>query len=147
MVVLKDDDSTPLPGKTKGAGKKAHTQTPDEEEAIEALCQCLKGEAPSVQYNLEMAILTEYRNLHIQNLKGPPNTDNHSAFLSSVRDVSWNYPAKGNLITAHQYYQDLKASKDPEAIEAGNIVLWEKGMMGIQTARPACPKYGEIYRD
>ena len=131
LVILEDDDSTPLPGKTKGVGKKVRTQTPGEEEAIEALCQCLKGEARSVQYNLELAILTEYRNLHIPNLKGPPNTDDHSAYLSSVRDVSWSYPAKGNLITARQYYQDLKVSNDPEAIEAGNIVLWEKGMMGI----------------
>ena len=73
----------------------------------------------------------EYRNLHIPNLKGPPNTDDHSVFLASVRDVSWSYPAKGNLITARQYYQDLKASKDLEAIEAGNAVLQEKGMMGI----------------
>ena len=64
-------------------------------------------------------------------MKGPPNTEDHSAYLSNVRDVSWSYPAKGNLITARQYYQDLKASNDPEAIEAGNIVLREKGMMGI----------------
>ena len=75
--------------------------------------------------------MTEYQNLHIPNLKGPPNTDDHSAYLSSVRDVSWSYPAKGNLITARQYYQDLKASKDREAIEAGDNVLREKGMMGI----------------
>ena len=88
LVILEDDDSTPLPGKTKGAGKKGHTQTPDEEEALEVLCQRLKGEAWSVQYNLELAILNEYRNLHIPNLKGPPNTDDHSAYLSSVRDVS-----------------------------------------------------------
>ena len=33
--------------------------------------------------------------------------------------MSWSYPAKGNLITAHQYYQDLKASKDQEAIDGG----------------------------
>ena len=131
MVILEDDDSTPLPGKTKGAGKKTRTQNPGKEEAIDALVQCLKGEAQSVQYNLELAILNEYWNLHIPNLKGPPNTDDHSAYLSSVRDVSWSYPAKGNLITARQYYQDLKASKDPEAIEAGNNVLQEKGMMGI----------------
>ena len=131
LVILEDDDSTPLPGKTKGAGKKTRTQNPGKEEAIEALVQHLKGEARSVQYNLQLAILTEYRNLHIPNLKGPPNTDDHSAYLSSVRDMSWSYPAKGNLITARQYYQDLKASKDPEAIEAGNNVLWEKGMMGI----------------
>ena len=116
----------PLPRKTKGAGKKAHTQTLGKEEAIEALCQRLKGEAQSIQYNLKLAILTEYRNLHILNLKGPPNTDDHSAYLSSVRDVSWSYPAKGNLITARQYYQDLKVSNDLEAIEAGNIILQEK---------------------
>ena len=45
--------------------------------------------------------------------------------------MSWSYPTKGNLITAHQYYQDLKASKDREVIEAGDNVLREKGMMGI----------------
>ena len=89
LVILEDDDSTPLPGKTKGAGKKTRTQNLGEEEAIEALVQHLKGEARSVQYNLELAILNEYQNLHIPNLKGPPNTDDHSAYLSSVRDVSW----------------------------------------------------------
>ena len=131
LVILEDDNSTPLPRKTKGAGKKARSQTLGEEEAIEALCQHLKGKARSVQYNLKITILNEYQNLHIPNLEGPPNTDDHSAYLSNVRDVSWSYPAKGNLITARQYYQDLKASKDPEAIETGNIILWDKGMMGI----------------
>ena len=130
-MVLANDDSTPLPRKTKSAGKKGCTQTPDEEEALEALCQRLKGEARSIQYNLEITILNDYRNLHIPNLKRPPNTDDHSACLSCVRNVSWSYPTKGNLITARQYYQDLKASKDPEAIEVGNTVLWNKGMMGI----------------
>ena len=75
-------------------------------------------------------MLTEYQNLHILNLKGPPNTDDHLAYLSSVRDMCWSYPAKGNLITACQF-KDLKASKDWEAIEAGDNVLREKGMMGI----------------
>ena len=131
MVILEDDDSTPLPGKTKGVGKKTCTQNPGKEEGYEALSQRLKGEARAVQYNLELATLTEYRNLHIPNLKGPPNTDDHSAYLSSVRDVSWSYPAKGNLITTRQYYQDLKASKDQEVIEVGDNVLREKGMMGI----------------
>ena len=74
LVVLEDDDSTPLPGKTKSVGKKGRTQTPDEEEAIEALCQRLKGKARSIQSNLEITILNDYRNLHIPNLKGPPNT-------------------------------------------------------------------------
>ena len=111
-------------------GKKTGTQNPDEE-AIKALSQHLKGEARLAQYNLELATLTEYRNLHIPNLKGPPNTHDHSAYLSSVRDVSWSYPTKGYLITAHQYYQDLKASEDQEAIEVGDNILREKGMMGI----------------
>ena len=128
LVVLEDGDSTPLPRKSKGAGKKTRTQNP---EAVEALSQPLKGEARLAQYNLELATLVEYQNLHIPNLKGPPNTDDHSAYLGSIRDVSWSYPAKGNLITACQYYQDLKASKDPEAIEAGENVLQEKRMMGI----------------
>ena len=90
-----------------------------------------QGHTFTIQYNLALATLTEYRNLHILNLKGPPNTDDHLAYLSSVRDVSWSYPTEGNLITTCQYYQDLKASKDQEAIEAGDNVLQEKGMMGI----------------
>ena len=133
LVILEDDDSPPpLPGKIKGTGKKARTHNPGEDEGFEALSQCLKGTARAVQYNLELAILTEYRNLHIPNLKGPPNTDNHLAYLSNVKDVSWSYPAKGNLITAHKFFKDLKASKDPEVIEAGDNVLQEKGMMGIR---------------
>ena len=131
LVILEDDNNTPLPGKAKGMGKKTRTQTQGEEKTIEALSNHLKGEARAVQYNLELALLTEYRNLHIPNLKGPPNTDDHSAYLSVVKDVSWSYPAKGNLITARQYYQDLKASKDPEVIEVGDNILWERGMMGI----------------
>ena len=131
LVILADDDSTPLHRKIKSMGKKARAHTPGEDEGFEALSQHLKGEAHAVQYNLELAILTEYRNLHIPNLKGPPNTDDHLAYLSSVKDVSWSYPAKGNLITARQYFKDLKASKDREAIEAGDNVLWEKGMIGI----------------
>ena len=131
LVVLEDDDSTPLPGRIKGTGKKARTQNLGEDEGFKALSQCLKGEAQAVQYNLELAILTEYQNLHILNLKGPPNTDDHSAYLSNVKDVSWSYPAKGNLITTRQFFKDLKASKDWEAIEAADNVLQEKGMMGI----------------
>ena len=132
LVILEDDDSTSLPGKPKGAGKKTHTENLDEE-AIDALSQHLKGEARLAQYNLELASLTEYRNLHIPNLKGPPNTDDHSAYLSSVRDVSWSYPVKGNLITARQYYQDLKASKDQEAIEGGGERPVGKGNDGDPT--------------
>ena len=131
LVILEDDDSTPLPRKIKSTGKKTCTHNPGEDEAFEALSQHLKGEARAVQYNLELAILTEYWNLHIPNLKGPPNTEDHSAYLGIVKDVSWSYPAKGNLITARQFFKDLKSSKDQEAIEVGDNVLRQKGMMGI----------------
>ena len=109
----------------------ACTYNPGEDEGFEALSQCLKGKAQAVQYNLELAILNEYQNLHIPNLKGPPNTNDHSAYLSNVKDMSWSYPAKGNLITTRQYFKDLKACKDWEAIEVGDNVVQEKGMMGI----------------
>ena len=46
LVILEDDNNTPLPGKAKGTGKKTRTQTPGEEEAIEALVNCLKGRGP-----------------------------------------------------------------------------------------------------
>ena len=87
LVVLDDDDNTPLPRKAKGTGKKARTQTSVDEEAIEVLSNLLKGEVQAVQYNLEIATLVEYRNLHIPNLEGPPNIDDHSAYLSVVKDV------------------------------------------------------------
>ena len=88
LVVLDDDDNAPLPRKAKGTGKKARTQASVDEEAIEVLSNHLKGEVRAMQYNLELATLVEYRNLHIPNLKGPPNIDDHSAYLSVVKDVS-----------------------------------------------------------
>ena len=41
LVIVNDDDSTPLPGKQKTPKK----SLPAEEEATEKLVQCLKGEA------------------------------------------------------------------------------------------------------
>ena len=96
LVVVDDDNSTPLPRRQKTPKK----SLPVEEEATEALIQRLKGEARAVQYNLELAALVDYRNRSVPNLKGPPNTNDHSKYLSQVRDISWSYPAKGNLWTA-----------------------------------------------
>ena len=121
----------PLPGKAKVSGKKSRNYTPKEKEALETLSQHLKGEARATQNTLELSTLTEYRNLHIPNLKGPPNTDDHSAYLSKVKDVSWSYPAKGNVITARQFFKELQGSKDQEAIDQGDTVLRKKGMLGI----------------
>ena len=127
LVVVDDDDSTPLPGKQKTPKK----SLPAEEEATEKLVQHLKGEAQGVQYNLELSVLVDYRNKFIPNLRGPPNTDDHSKYLSQVRDISWSYPAKGNLWTARQYFQELQTCKDQEMVEQGETVLWDRGMLGI----------------
>ena len=93
LVVVDDDDSTPLPGKQKTPKK----SLPVEEEATEKLVQHLKGKAQAVQYNLELTALVDYQKKSVPDLKGPPNTDDHSKYLSQVRDISWSYPAKGNL--------------------------------------------------
>ena len=108
LVVVDDDDSTPLCGKQKTPKKSSQA----EEEATEKLVQCLKGEARAVQYNQELAALVDYWNKSVPNLKGPPNTDDHSKYLSQVQDISWSYPAKGNLWTARQFFQELQAWKD-----------------------------------
>ena len=94
LVVVDDDDSTPLPGKQKTPKK----SSPGEEEATEKLVQRLKGEARAVQYNLELATLVDYRNKSVPNLKGPPNTDDHSKCLSQVRDISWELSRQRKLM-------------------------------------------------
>ena len=127
LVVVDDDNSTPLPGRQKTPKK----SLPVEEEATEALIQRLKGKARTVQYNLELAALVDYRNRSILNLKGPPNTDDHSKYLSQVRNISWSYPAKGNLWTARQFFQELQACKNRETVEQGEAVLRDRGMLGI----------------
>ena len=127
LVVVDDDNSTPLPRRQKTPKK----SLPVEEEATEALIQRLKGEARAVQYNLELAALVDYRNRSVPNLKGPPNTYDHSKYLSQVRDISWSYPAKGNLWTARQFFQELQACKNRETLEQGEAVLRDRGMLGI----------------
>ena len=127
LVVVDDDDSTPLPRKQKTPKK----LLPVEEEATDKLIQHLKGEARAVQYNLELAALVDYRNKSVPDLKGSPNTDDHSKYLSQVRDISWSYPAKGNLWTARQFFQELQACKNWEMVEQGEAVLWDRGMLGI----------------
>ena len=136
LVIVDDDDSTPLPGKQKTPKK----LLPAEDKATERLVQHLKGEARAVQYNLELAALVDYRNKSVPNLRGPSNTDDHSKYLSQVRDISWSYPAKGNLWTARQFFQELQASENREMVEQGEAVLQDRGMLGIpQESRKSGP--------
>ena len=127
LVIVDDDDSTPLSRKQKTPKK----SLPVEEQATEKLVQRLKGKARAVQYNLELAALVDYQNKSVPNLKGPPNTNDHSKYLSQVRDISWSYPAKGNLWTARQFFQELQACKNWDMVEQGKAVLRDRGMLGI----------------
>ena len=135
LVIVDDDDSNPLPGKQKTPKK----SQPLEDEATEALCQCLKGKARAVQYNLELSALVDYRNKYVPNLKGAPNTDDHSKYLMKVRDISWSYLAKGNLLTARQFIKELQSCKDKEVIDQGDLVLREKSRRRVPSPGPSRP--------
>ena len=66
LVIVDDDNSTPLPGRQKTPKR----LLPVEEEATEALIQRLKGEARAVQYNLELVALVDYRNKSVLKSQG-----------------------------------------------------------------------------
>ena len=109
MIV--DDDDDPLPGRPKGTRKKEKSRVYTQEElnSLDTLLLRLKSEARSIQYSMETAGLTKYHNDHVLGLRGAPNTDDHSAYLSEVKKESWSYPAKGNLSTVRQFIKELDA--------------------------------------
>ena len=93
MIV--DDDDDPLPERPKGMGKKdkSNAYTQEELDGLDLLLLWLKSKARSIQYTIETAGLTKYRNDHVLGLKGAPNTDDHYTYLSEVKKESWSYPA------------------------------------------------------
>ena len=131
MMIVDDDDNDPLPEKPKGMGEKTHAYTQEELNSLDTLLLRLKSKAWSLQYSMETAGLTKYRNDHIPGLRGAPNTDDHSAYLSKLKKESWSYPAKGNLITIQQFIQELEGCEDMEKISQGDKTLRDKGMPGI----------------
>ena len=132
-LMIIDDDDDPLPERPKGTGKKdkscAYTQ--EELDGLDSLLLQLKSEARSIQYTMETAGLTKYRNDRVLGLKGAPNTDDHSAYLSEVTKESWSYPAKGNLCTVWQFIKELEGCPDAEKRLLANKTLRDKGMPGI----------------
>ena len=127
-----DDDDDPLPGRPKGMGKKekSHVYTQQELNSLDTLLLWLKSKAQSIQYSMETAGLTKYCNDHIPGLRGAPNTDDHSAYLSEVKE-SWSYPAKGNISTVQQFIKRLEGCLDVEKRCQADKTLWDKGMPRI----------------
>ena len=80
---------------------------------------------------METAGLTKYRNDYVPGLRGAPNTDDHSAYLSKVNKESWSYPAKGNLSTVWQFIKELEGCPDTEKRCQADKTLQEKGMPRI----------------
>ena len=78
-LMIVDDDDNPLPDRPKGMGKKdkSHAYTQDELASLDSLLLQLKSEARSIQYAMETARLTKYRNDHVPGLKSAPNMDDH----------------------------------------------------------------------
>ena len=89
LMIVDDNDDDPLPGKPKGMGKKEKSRTYTQEElnGLDTLLLRLKSEALGLQYSMETAGLTKYHNDHVPSLRGAPNTDDHSAYLSKVKKV------------------------------------------------------------
>ena len=83
-LMIVDDDDKPLLGRPKGMGKKdkSHAYTQDELASLDSLLLRLKSEAQSIQYTMESAGLTKYRNGHVPGLKSAPNMDDHSTYLA-----------------------------------------------------------------
>ena len=132
-MIVDNEDDDPLPWKPKGTGKKgkSHVYTQEELAGLESLILWLKSKAWSIQYGLETAGLTKYRNSHVLGLWGAPNTDDHSAYLAEVKNESWSYSAKGNLCTIHQFIKELEGCPDPEKRKVANNTLRNTGMPGI----------------
>ena len=121
LIVIPEDDSPLPPAWPKATGKKRSGEVTNEE-GLAMLNERLKAEVRATQYNNELTVLTNYRNLKIPDLLGPPNTTDHSEYLKDVKNIAWSYPAQGNVITARQYYDDLKAGcKDPRFLKPPRI--------------------------
>ena len=132
-LMIIDDDDDPLPERPKGMGKKdkSCTYIQDELGSLDLLLLRLKSEVRSIQYTMETAGLTKYRNDHIPGLKSAPNTDDHSAYLAEVKKESWSYPAKGNLCTVQQFVKELEGRLDAEKRLLADKTLQDKGMPRI----------------
>ena len=113
-----------------GKKEKSRVYTQEELNGLDTLLLRLKSEARSIQYSMETAGLTKYRNDHIPGLRGALNTDDHSTYLSEVKE-SWSYPAKGNLSTVWQFIKELEGCSDVEKRCQANKTLCVKGMPGI----------------
>ena len=131
LIILDDDDDPLEDCKQKTPTKKPREYSAEEVEALERLLLQLKSEGQAMQYSKETAGLTKYRHEHVPDLCKALNTDDHSAYLTMVKEESWSYPAKGNLETVKQYHQELAACRDEEKIAKADKTLWDKGMAGI----------------
>ena len=132
-LMIVDDDDDPLPKRPKGTEKKekSHMYTQEELNSLNTLLLRLKSEVQSIQYSMETASLTKYRNDHVPGLRGALNTDDHSTYLSEVKKESWSYPAKGNLSTVWQFIKELEVYPDAEKRCQVDKTLWDKGRPGI----------------
>ena len=133
LMIVEDDDDDPLPERPKGTGKKEKSRayTQDELDGLESLCLWLKSEARSIQYSMETAGLTKYRNDHVPGLRGAPNTDDHSAYLAEVLKESWSYPAQGNLCMVRKFVKELEGCPDEEKRCQADKTLRDKSMPGV----------------
>ena len=82
---------------------------------LKSLNLYLKSKAWSIQYSLETAGLTKYRNSYMYRVYGEPRIPMTTlpTYLQ-VQKESWSYPAKGNLCTIGQFVKELEGCPDLE---------------------------------
>ena len=110
VIVVQDDDE-PLTGtdKPKGSAKKApRVYTAEEEVAWQDLRQKLHSDCQQLQYANEFENFKKYRE-SIQNLRGAPNTDDHTKYLQEhvLTEQKQSYAFARNLLTVKAFQKRL----------------------------------------
>ena len=132
-MVVDDDDDDPLPERPKGTGKKEKSRayTQEELDGLDSLLLWLKSEARSIQYSMETAGLTKYHNDRVPGLRGAPNTDDHSAYLSEVKKESWSYQLRGTYLLSSSLLKNWGAAQ-----------MWTKDSWPTKhSGRKVCPGF------
>ena len=135
VILVKDDDAPLTSGgnKSKGSGKKNRVYTPGEKAALNGYRQQLHSDCRQIQYSLEFDDFKAYRQ-NITNLRGSPNTDDHTAYLrdSVLKNQPNSYACAGNLQTVKAFYNRLhKECQDPEKLEKADNMLHHRVLPGV----------------
>ena len=135
-VVFMGQDDAPLTGsgsKPKGSAKKNRVYTPGKKAALDGYRQQLHSDCHQLQYSLEFDDFKAYRR-KITNLRGSPNTDDHTAYLRNhvLQHQPNSYACAGNLLTVKAFYKRLhQECQDQEKLNKADHKLHHRVLPGV----------------